>query len=197
MFASVLDTSVLWPSLQRDFLLSMAIEGLYRPLWSSAILGELRRHERLKLLARGVDEGAAHEAANYLIEQMTGAFDDALVEGWEPLDGVYRLPDPDDEHVVAAAVVGGAGVIVTENLSDFPPAKIPGIIQVLPARDFAANTADVDPERAALALHAISSRRVRASQTPHELLDLLAIRYGMTDVRDILKPVLDEMQPPA
>jgi PIN domain len=84
MFAALLDTSVLWPSLQRDFLLSLAIEGLYRPLWSTGILAELEYEETQKLLNRGGQPAAAAARARHLIDQMTTAFDDALVEDWEP-----------------------------------------------------------------------------------------------------------------
>lgn len=43
-------------------------------------------------------------------------FGDALVTGWEGWEEAYGLPDAGDAHVVASAVVGGAGVIVTDNV---------------------------------------------------------------------------------
>src|SRR5271163_876364 len=90
MFAALLDTSVLWPSLQRDFLLSLAVEGMYRPLWSSEILTELEFCETKKLIKRGEQPDAAATRARHLIDQMTTAFDDALVENWEPPDGTFK-----------------------------------------------------------------------------------------------------------
>lgn len=129
MFAALLDTNVLWPSLQRDFLLSMAIEGLYRPLWSEAILAGLHRHEQCKLTDRGADPATALVKADRLVQEMTRAFSDALVTGWEGLEGTFALPDADDEHVPAAAVVGGAGAIVTDNGKHFPIGKVPSHIQ--------------------------------------------------------------------
>lgn len=193
MFAAILDTCVLWPSLQRDFLLSMAVEGLYRPLWSEAILEELHRHEQIKLIERDqASEDEAFTAAERLIGSMRSAFDDALVVSWEPLDGTFGLPDIDDEHVVAAAVVGGAGAIVTDNLSHFPVESVPKDIQVLSAVDFASNTADVNPEHAANAIREISRRHKNPPHTPHEILALLVHRYGMTDVADLVSPLLDD-----
>jgi hypothetical protein len=192
VFAALLDTCVLWPSLQRDFLLSMAIEGLYRPLWSEAILRELHRHERCKLIDRGGEEADALAQADRLLDNMRVHFDDALVTGWEPLEGTFGLPDVDDEHVLAAAVVGGAGAIVTDNHKHFPARLVPNDIQVLTGREFAANTADVDPERAARALRVMSDRRTKTKHTPHQLVQLLVARYGMQDVADIVLPVLDE-----
>lgn len=123
-------------------------------------------------------------------------FDDALVVGWEPLDGTFGLPDHDDEHMVAAAVIGGAGPIATDNLEHFTPQLIPRGIQVLTGREFAANTANTvntDPERAARALCVISARRRKKTQTPRDLLDLLVRRYAMNDVAETVLPVLEEV----
>lgn len=192
MFAAILDTNVLWPSLQRDFLLSMSIEGLYRPLWSDAILAELHRHEQLKLQDRGQDEASSIGLAGRLISQMRTHFADALVTGWDGLEGSFGLPDRDDEHVLAAAVVGGANAIVTDNLKDFPVALVPRGIQIVSAREFAQDAADSDPESAARALCEMAHRR-KVPQTPHELLELLVRRYRMEALADVVSPVLREV----
>lgn len=191
VFAAVLDTNVLYPSLQRDFLLSLAIVNLYRPLWSERILEELHRHELFKKRRYGAAEEVATRQADRLVEQLRTHFDDAIVRGWEGLEGSFGLRDPDDEHVVAAAVVGGAGAIVTENFKDLDDYRVPGHIEVLHANEFAADTAEVDPGRAVRALIELANRRRAPHIPPRQLLELLVERYDMDDLGEILAPVLD------
>lgn len=189
MFTALLDTCVLYPSVQRDFLLSLAVEGLYRPVWSSAILTELRHVEVAKLIRRGIAPVTAGRRAEHLVSTMRRSFDDAEVQGWEPLDGAYGLPDPDDEHLVAAAVVGGAGVIVTHNLRDLPAHKVPGHIEVQRPSDFAWNTVATSPTRALSAIEMMAARTGRRGpvMTVDDVLDQLSKRYEMDAAVELIR----------
>lgn len=53
-------------------------------------------------------------------ELMNAHVPDCLVTGYEYLIDSLTLPDPNDRHVLAAAIHAGAKVIVTFNLQDFP-----------------------------------------------------------------------------
>jgi hypothetical protein len=189
VFTALLDTCVLWPNRQRDFLLSLAIEGAYRPIWSDVILEELEYEEARKLVGRGKSHEDAEVRASKLIAEMRGAFADAEVTGWEGLEGSFGLPDPDDEHVVSAAVIGGAGAIVTANIKDFPSFHLPLGLTVLPPAEFAANTVEIDPERGLIAVERMAQRSGKQGpkQSVTDILGLLEVKYHMVRAVAIMK----------
>lgn len=128
----VLDACVLYPAQLRDFFLSLAAADLFRPKWSDAI------HEEWisALLANRHDLTRNHlEAIRDLMNQY---FLDSEVRGFETLVPTLTLPDPNDRHVLAAAIHSHADAIITVNLKDFPPAVLApyGILAVAPD-DFA------------------------------------------------------------
>lgn len=114
MYAVVLDACVLVPTALCDTLLRLAEDGFYRPLWSEQILDEVE--DAVLLLRPDLDPARVR----WRIDSMTAAFEDASVAGWEQVSAGLDLPDPDDRHVLAAAIIGGAQAIVTANLKDFP-----------------------------------------------------------------------------
>jgi predicted nucleic acid-binding protein len=111
MFRALLDTCVLFKPLLCDSLLSIAEEGLYQPLWSADILVELRRN-----LAR---HGVTEASIEHRITQMTTHFSDSMVTDYRRLISAMSN-HPRDRHVLAAAVRGGAEVLVTEICATFP-----------------------------------------------------------------------------
>ena len=158
MFSVLLDTCVLVPSRARDVLLEIASTGAYRPLWSSEILAELDRTLRLLLGKRGVSPEEADAYLTRLLGQMNATFPDALVPEWEPLVEAIQLPDPNDRHVVAAALAGRAEVIVTDNLADFPPASLPAPLTRQSLDDFLLDALGLYPGQVMSALHSVASR---------------------------------------
>ena len=137
----------------------------------------------------GEKPDVASARARHLIDQMTTAFDDALVENWERHDGMFGLPDPDDEHVVAAALVGGASAIVTENLRHFPITKISPHIKVMSPAEFAADTVSVSPDVALRAVQTMAGRYTAPPLTTEEILNRLAQRYHMTEATELIRAV--------
>lgn len=192
MYVALLDSCVLWPSTQRDFLLSLAFEGAYRFTFSEAILGEVEVNEEIKLIKRGDTKELAREKAQHLAAQMRLTFDDSIVRGWEGLEGSYGLPDPNDEHVLAAAVVGGAGSIVTENFRDFPETKIPRGIQIISPQEFSYETVSMRPDLGRAAVVAMSQRSGRKykKNSPEEILDALDKLYGMRAATELIRDLL-------
>lgn len=55
---------------------------------------------------------------------MNAAVRDCLALGYEPLIEVLDLPDPDDRHVLAAAIKVNAQLVVTWNQRHFPQDKL-------------------------------------------------------------------------
>lgn len=118
MYAAVLDANVLVPSALCDTLLRLAADGFYRPLWSEQILTEVE-HAILR-----VRPGLEPVRVSGRIDAMRTAFIDANVAGWREVAAGLDLPDPDDRHVLAAAIAGGAQAIVTFNVKDFPEERL-------------------------------------------------------------------------
>ncbi|MEZ5644839.1 MAG: PIN domain-containing protein [Burkholderiaceae bacterium] len=108
-----MDANVLYPTLVRDLLLSLATAGLYHARWTADIHEEWTRN-------LAADRPEIADKLPALVDTMNTAIPDCLVENYEPLIGCVTLPDPSDRHVLAAAMAGHADAIVTFNLQDFP-----------------------------------------------------------------------------
>lgn len=138
-FRVVLDACVLIPAALRDTLLRAADAGLYRLHWSEDILTEVERN----LIEHGMTSA---DDARYLIDTMRTYFEEAAVEGYQTI--VSSMPNQSkDRHVLAAAVVVNAEVIVTSNLRDFPEDALkPYGIEAQSPDEFLENLFDLDPD---------------------------------------------------
>ena len=173
---AVLDACVLVPSGLRDLLLSCADVGLFRPVWQSEILDEMRRNGiRLLVTNNGLSQQDAEAALDHTLTQMRLAFPDAEADSnlWMPL---VRLMTNDrkDRHVLAVGVGAGASCVVTSNLPDFPESSWPPGLVALSPDEFLLGLIGEHPRRVRKAVDSMSARLSHPVQPPEDLAKLLA-----------------------
>ena len=110
-FVVVYDSCVLYSAPLRDLLMRMALADLYRAKWTRKIHEEWIRNLNKN---RGIPVKILERVANLMDAHVR----DALVEDYQKYEQLFVLPDPDDHHVLAAAIASGAKLIVTFNQKD-------------------------------------------------------------------------------
>ena len=139
-FVAVYDACVLYPAPLRDLLLRLALTDLFRARWTERIHEEWMRSvlkDRSDLSAQQIQRTR---------ELMDLSVPDCLVTGYEGLIENLDLPDPNDRHVLAAAIRCQAGVIVTYNLTVFRKPRSPVTVSMRSTDDLS-RTFTISPRR--------------------------------------------------
>jgi len=164
-FIVLYDACVLYPAPLRDLLIRIARTGIVRARWSEEILDESFRN----ILADRPDLSTANLERTRIA--MNKAIPDVIVSGYSNLVAGIELPDPNDRHVVAAAIRAGAQAIVTSNLKDFPKETLePHGLEAVHPDDFVLDSIDLAPAAICAVVEAQAASLKNPPQTVAELL---------------------------
>jgi predicted nucleic acid-binding protein len=143
----------------------LASTDLFRARWTEEIHDEWIR----SILKRRNDLSPSQlERTRQLMNQ---AVPDCLVTGYEGLISGLDLPDPDDRHVLAAAIRCQAGVVVTYNLAHFPARELDRHgIEAQHPDEFVTHLLDLDP---GAVYAAVRDQRAALRNPPISVCDLL------------------------
>lgn len=164
---ALFDANVLYPAPMRDLLMQLAVADLFRARWTADI-----HREWIDALLRR-DPHRDRSALERTRDLMDRATRDSLIVGYDQLIPSLALPDADDRHVLAAAIVGRCDVIVTHNLKDFPAAVLePYGIEARHPDDFLCEQFRLAPDPFCIAVRKV---RARLKHPPYSVADYLEI----------------------
>lgn len=167
-FVAIYDANVLYPDILRNVLIRVAQDGLVQAKWTEQILDETFR----SLLNNRPDLNP--ESLTRTRRLMKAAVRDCIVKGYEPLIQALDLPDPDDRHVLAAAIRAKAQVIVTFNLKDFPPTALSQWdVEALHPDAFLEAQIDLEPPVVLAVIQKIVDQCRRPALTRADVIDAL------------------------
>ena len=167
-FTALLDANVLYGLFLRSYLMYLAKAGIYKPKWTDEIHEEWIRNllKNRKNLKR--------EKLLRTRDLMDKSIPDAKVYGYEDIVKALELPDPNDRHVLAAAIRSNASVIVTFNLKHFP-LKILNEYDLFAQHpdEFLFDILDLAPEQSLIAFRSTMADFRKPILLPSEALDVL------------------------
>ncbi|MCF7982860.1 MAG: PIN domain-containing protein [Thiohalocapsa sp.] len=179
-FTVIYDACLLYPAPLRDLMIRLALTGKFRAKWTAQI-----QQEWLDAVLRDRPD-LDRRRLERTIDRMNEAVPDCLVSDYESLIDDFELPDPDDRHVLAAAIRAGAQCIVTTNLRDFPADTLKRFD--IFARHPDAFVLDLVDLEAEVVLAAVKQQRAALNNppyTPEQLIDALR-QVGLTGVASLL-----------
>ena len=171
-FVAFLDTCVLYPPTLRDVLLTFAEAGIFQVRWSPDVLDEL---EGVFVKHAKIYEGKNPVAgAQYVIKNMTNAFPDAFIEKSQYEQLVSAMTnDEKDRHVLAAAIVSRADILVTFNKKHFQIEKGLYHLEVQGPDEFLCYQLDLSPGKFFKHLGNLATQRREPMNTARGILKKL------------------------
>jgi predicted nucleic acid-binding protein len=167
---AVFDACILYPFHLRNIVVQAAVDRVIEARWTDAIHDEWMRNLAANAPAIPI---ARLENARRLMNE---AVPTATVRGHEDHMASVNLPDPDDRHVVAAGIAGGASTIVTWNVRHFPLKELKkfGLRRETPDA-FLADLYDQVPD---LMIGSLANARRNLTKTRVSASDFIAILNG-------------------
>jgi hypothetical protein len=185
-FCALLDANVLYPVSLRNLLMRLTLNGLFQARWSRLI-----HDEWIRAVLRDRPDLSSEKLCQ-VRDAMNVQAEDSLVTGHESLIGSLTLPDTDDRHVLAAAIVAGVDVIVTRNLRDFPDEVLDRYdIEAQHPDEFIRHLIDLEP---VLVVDAVRDQQVRLINPPVSMNELFAIfeQLGLAETVAELRRLIDD-----
>lgn len=180
-FAVVYDACVLYPAPVRDLLMHLAISDLFRAKWTDMI-----HDEWIEAVLRNRPE-LSRENLEKTRTLMNAHVRDCLVENHLGLADDIDLPDPNDRHVVSAAIKSGAELIITYNLKDFPSKILERFnIQAQHPDEFIFNQIDLNPAKVCEAVRCQRANLLNPPYTQDQLLDTF-LQCGLPETATLLR----------
>jgi hypothetical protein len=180
-FTVIYDACLFYPAPLRDLMIRLAQTRRFHARWTEEI-----QREWLTALLRHRPELDEVRLQRTMVP-INQAVPDCLVTGYGHLIDQLCPPDPNDRHMLAAAIRSGSQIIVTTNLRNFPQEALADFnIDARHPDDFILDLADLDP---AIVTTAAKRQRAALKNPPlsaENFIDTLR-RQGLPGVAGLLQ----------